>query len=65
LIWGIDIQESGGVFYVLIWERGRYKPEYGCYYHDWKFTSKEQVFEYIDWCEVYCDRVLHDLLVEK
>ena len=64
LVWGIEIVENGGLYYVLIWERGRSEPGYGCYYHDWMFTSREQVFAYIDWCELYCDMVVHDLLVK-
>ena len=64
LIWGIDIQENGGLFYVKVWVRGFSEPDYGYWYHDWMFVNREQVFEYVDWCEMYCDRVVHDLLVK-
>ena len=62
LMWGIEIHENGGLFYVLVWVRGHSEPDYGCWYHDWMFMNREQVFEYVDWCDVYCDVTIIQLL---
>ena len=58
---GIRIVENGGIWYVQYWDRG----DKEWYFHEWLFTDKEKVFEYIDWCDVYCDVVIHQLLFTK
>ena len=52
----IRIQENGGVYYVQVLDGGCH------YYHDCVFYDREDVFEYIDWCDLYCDAVIHRLL---
>ena len=65
LLWGIGIQENGGMFYVKVWVRGSSEPEYGYWYHEYVFGDREEVFAYVDWCDMYCDRVIYDLLVKE
>ena len=54
----IDITANGGLYYVRVWGTGR--NDY--WYHEWKFVSSEQAFAYIDWCDMYCDIKIHELL---
>ena len=64
LIWGMMIQENGGLFYVKVWARGSSEPEYGYYYHEWVMYDREEVFAYADWCDMYCDGMIHSLLIK-
>jgi len=58
---GIDITINGGVWYIKVWGRGRKD----WYYHEWMFVARDEVFAYVDWCDMYCDKVLYDLLVDE
>jgi hypothetical protein len=58
---GIRIVENGGLWYVQYWDAG----DKEWYFHEWLFMDREKVFEYIDWCDVYCDVLIHQLLHTK
>ncbi len=56
-----SIVEDCGVWYIQM-----YNEDYGYWYvHEWSFVSEGMVFAYIDWCDMYCDRVIHDLLFRE
>ncbi len=57
----INITNHGDLWAVHISNR-----DYGYWYvHEWSFVSEGMVFAYIDWCDMYCDRVIHDLLFRE
>ena len=58
---GIRIVENGGIWYVQYWDG----DDNEWYFHEWMFTDTKKVFEYIDWCEVYCEVTIHQLLFTK
>lgn len=55
----LRIVSCNGVWYAQYWDAIEMDWEL----HEWIFVDQDIMFSYIDWCDLYCDRVLHNLLI--
>lgn len=62
LSWCIDIVKDDGCYYVKVSDSTK-GGDY--YYHGCVFGSKEEMFSYVDWCDFYCDKIIHDLFINE